>query len=201
MKNNKEINNTNQICYKLKNIRLERNLTISEISRRSGISNGFLSQVERGLAKPSMESLIRITKALGITMGSIFEDKKTVSIIDNDINNACVEIIRSDNRKKIILPQGDTIYHLLSPDLNRKIEFIIIEIMPGAKSGTKSYSHDGEEVGIVLSGKLKLNINDSSYILESGDSIYFSSTLSHSWENISDKEKVFAIWAITPPSL
>ncbi|MFX0198927.1 MAG: helix-turn-helix domain-containing protein [Candidatus Hodarchaeota archaeon] len=193
-----------EIHTKIRKIRLEKDLTIKKLGERAGLSNGFISQVERGVTKPSMESLKKITTALGITMANLFEDTFDASSLASsaqelrDIDN--VKVVKRDRRKKLILPKGEIMYHLLSPDLNRKIEFILLEIERGGESGDEHYAHEGEECGIVLKGKLELIIDNKSYILEEGDSIYFPSNLMHGWRNVGD-DRVMAVWAITPPSL
>ena len=89
-------------------------------------------------------------------------------------------------------------YDLLSPDLQRKIEFIFIHY-PGGSKQEEMYSHEGEECGIILQGRLKGYIGDQTIILEEGDSIYLESTIPHRWEN-PEQTDTKAIWAITPPS-
>lgn len=90
-------------------------------------------------------------------------------------------------------------YELLSPDLNRKIEFLYITIKPGDYSSKDLVTHEGEECGIVIKGRLMVKMKDKEYILEEGDSIYFDSTIPHKYINIGDEECI-SIWAMTPPS-
>ncbi|MEY8304337.1 cupin domain-containing protein [Anaerosalibacter bizertensis] len=88
---------------------------------------------------------------------------------------------------------------MLTPDLNRKIEFLYITINPGDSSRAGLISHEGEECGIVIKGKLMVKTEYEEYILEEGDSIYLDSTVGHRYINLGEEECI-SIWAMTPPS-
>lgn len=175
--------------------RKKRKLTLHEMSRRTGLTPSFLSQVERGKSSLSVDSLKKIADALGLRIADLFEtsDRK-IKVIHQDK----LYVVRKNERKKLII--NDRFYlELLTPDLNRKIEFVIDRIAPGATSGDGYYSHVGEECGMILYGKMKWYVGDECFVLEEGDSISFNSEIPHRWENIGDSE-ASTIWAITPPS-
>ena len=88
---------------------------------------------------------------------------------------------------------------LLSPDLNRKIEFILTSAKSGESSGSKPLQHKGEECGVIIKGKLEFYVGLEKYILNEGDSIYFNSELPHKWKVVGE-EFTQTIWCITPPS-
>ena len=110
---------------------------------------------------------------------------------------AQVSIVRADQRKKLILPWGAT-YEMLTPDLQRRIEFIFI-IYPVNGGSGDLYSHEGEECGFVVEGRFRGVVGDREFTLEAGDSISYSSPIPHRWENAGDVV-ARAVWAITPPS-
>ena len=89
-------------------------------------------------------------------------------------------------------------YEMLCPDMQHAIEFIQIDYPVGGGS-RELYSHDGEECGVVLEGRFRGFVGDQELILEAGDSVYYSSSIPHRWENAGDVEAK-AIWAVTPPS-
>ena len=200
---------------KLKSIRLEKGMTLEELSQKSEVSKSLLSQIERNISVPTVITLERITKAYEIaTSGFFFElendvqrstplpSKKKKPVNFNSKENALrsknMAIVRKGDRKKLILPRSEAAYELLSPDLQRKIEFITVHFPVGAKI-TKFFNHRGEECGVILKGKLKGFIGDQVVVLEEGDSIYFDSSIPHRWESVGEGE-MKAIWAITPPS-
>jgi len=107
-------------------------------------------------------------------------------------------VVRKGGRKKLILPRSEAEYELLSPDPQKRIEFITVHFPAGTKI-TEFFNHKGEECGIILKGKLMGFIGTEVVILDEGDSIYFDSSIPHRWESVG-KGEMKAIWAITPPS-
>ncbi len=200
---------------KLKDLRLQREMTLEDLSRKSEVSKSLLSQVERNISVPTVITLERITRALGIATSELFfelentgkgvsarasreEKPESSDWRENAANGKSVSIVRRGDRKKLILPRSEAEYELLSPDLQRKIELITVHFPVGAKI-SNFFNHKGEECGVILAGKLKGLIGDQVVVLEEGDSIYLDSSIPHRWENIG-KVEMRAIWAITPPS-
>jgi transcriptional regulator with XRE-family HTH domain len=173
---------------KIRELRQGQGISIEQLAEKTALSTGLISQIERNITGPSVASLWKIAKALNVTMHYFFDEEKE--------NNP---IVRRNERKKIMLPNSNITYELLSPDLQRKIEFLLIEIEPGNCSTHELISHEGEECGFVLQGTLKVKWGTQEYILYEGDSIYFDSTVPHRYVNAGD-EKTVSIWAMVPPS-
>jgi len=178
------------IGEKIKELRKEKGLSIAELANRSELSQGLISQIERNMVTPSIVSLWKIAQSLQVSVGYFFDEEP------KDITNP---VVKKNQRKRITASNNNAIYELLSPDLNRKIEFLYITIKPGDYSTKDFVVHEGEECGIVIKGKLMVKMKDREYILEEGDSIYFDSTIPHKYINIGD-EVCESIWAMTPPS-
>jgi quercetin dioxygenase-like cupin family protein len=83
--------------------------------------------------------------------------------------------------------------------LQGKLEVIRSDANPGESSPEEFLSHDGEEFGYVMKGKLEVTVGEEVYILEEGDSIHYSSAHPHRLESIGDVP-CKSIWMITPPS-
>ncbi|WP_353095838.1 cupin domain-containing protein [Tissierella praeacuta] len=178
------------IGEKIKKLRKEKNMNISDLANKSELSTGLISQIERNLVTPSIVSLWKIAKSLDVSVGYFFEEenKKHIS-----------PVVKKSNRKRIIASNNNAIYELLSVDLNRSIEFLYITIKAGDHSSKDFVTHEGEECGLVIKGKLMVKMENEEHILEKGDSIYFDSTIPHRYINIGD-EVCESIWAMTPPS-
>lgn len=175
---------------KIRTIRKKLNLSISELSEKTKLSTGLISQIERNMVTPSVTSLYKIAKGLDVSIAYFFdEDNKA------DLN----PIVKRNNRKKIKTSNSNAIYESLTPDMNRKIEFLYITLEKDDSSHKDLISHEGEECGIVIEGKLLVKTTKGDYILEEGDSISFDSTIPHRYINIGDKV-CKSIWAMTPPS-
>jgi quercetin dioxygenase-like cupin family protein len=156
----------------------------------AGVSRSLISQVEKDIANPSIDTLRRIAYALEIPIASLFEESDVPTGI----------VIKRHQRKMLKVPESNLTYELLTPDLNRQVEFIWIEIEPGQQDvPSPIFAHHGEENAVVLQGQLHIWLNKEQYILEEGDSISFDSSIPHSIANLG-KEKVVLISAITPPS-
>ena len=189
---------------KLKMLRLQDHMTLDELSKKSEVSKSLLSQVERNISYSTVKTLEKIARACGTTLSSLFIDiemNEDTHISSENMNGSIskkISIVRKDKRKKLVPAGGKMLYELLAPDLQRKIEFIFVHFPVGSRQ-EELYTHEGEEGGVILEGKLKGYIGDQAVILEEGDSIYFESTIPHRWEN-PGKTDMKAIWAITPPS-
>ena len=166
---------------------------LRELSQKVGVTASFLSQVERGVAVPSISSLKKISDALGISIASFF-DEKAEKRIGNDFS----PIIKK-NERKILHPCLGVTYYLLSKNLQGKIEFLLATYEVGASTGPELYTHRGEECALVLKGSLEIEIGSFVYTLEKDDSISFSCEIPHRVRNVG-KIPVVSVWCITPPS-
>ncbi|WP_432989968.1 helix-turn-helix domain-containing protein [Dactylosporangium sp. CA-233914] len=165
----------------------------------AGVSTSFVSQVERGVANPTLSTLKSLLEAVGSSVGSLLEDEAAdgtaeVVRVDNDI-----AVLRAGQRRRIVYPGSSIANELLSPSLQRKMEIIWVEAAPGASSGGHPHMHEGEECGVVISGEMNFKVGDTECVLGPRDSIYFSSHIPHQWEN-RGSEPLVAIWIITPPT-
>ncbi len=177
------------IGAKIREARLRNKLTIKYVAEHANLTKSFISQLENGKITPSLKSLLAITGALNITLGSFFNSET----ISNE------PVVRSGERKAISTKSGVRIL-LLTPDLNdRLVEFLFVIYEKEATSGIM-HSHRGQECGIVLKGKLEVRANRQTYVLNAGDSISLNSDVPHQMTNIS-KGTTEAIWVNCPPTL
>ncbi|MCC8125847.1 MAG: helix-turn-helix domain-containing protein [Clostridiales bacterium] len=177
------------IGKKLQEFRTERGMTIRELSQSSGVTSSMLSQIERGLANPSIKTLRDIAQALNVPLYRFF---KTESGDDM--------IVRKDQRKTLGRPEErDTVYSLLTPGVTGNIEFCLMEVPSGSESTGVAQSHIGEEVAFVLEGPVDIVVDGNAYSLDTGDSIRISPQSVHKWINRKESS-VKVIFAITPPS-
>lgn len=176
----------------IRDLRQARDITLAQLSKKTQLSVGYLSQVERNISTPSITDLYEISRALGVTISWFFPDANTAPREEREY------IVRAGRRRRLDFATGITDF-LLSPNLNRQLELLCSRFEPGASSGDEPYTHKGEEAGVVLSGKIDLWLSDKYFLLEEGDSFAFPSTTPHRYRNAGETEAV-VIWAITPPS-
>jgi len=181
------------LADKIRSKRRDRGITIAQLAGETGFSSGYISSVERGLVNPSLSALLKITSALEIDPGFLFEGYNPSNHQD--------PIVRKDERLTLVYPGSNIHYELLTRGLRtRKVEFLRVTIPVGKGSGPRPLVHDGEEYGLVLKGRMELQLGDEVHLLEEGDSIAFPSTIPHGVTNVGDID-VEAIWAMTPPNL
>ncbi|MDZ7673198.1 MAG: helix-turn-helix domain-containing protein [Halanaerobiales bacterium] len=173
---------------KIRNIRKTQGLSLSVLAEMIGKTSSYLSQVERGLAEPSITALREISKALKVPIFYF--------LIDDQKHNA---VVRKEDRKVLRFPGSHLTFELISPDLDHDIEMIEARLKPGASTLDKPLSHNGEEVSIVIEGKMEIAIGSEIYKLKKGDSIYYNANLPHKITSIGEDDLVF-ISAITPPN-
>ncbi len=201
----------NALINKMRQERLRRNMTLEQLSQRTGLSKSFLSQIERGLAQPSITSLKKIAFQLGISVVRLYADEennhdlweyKTESRKREPSNSGYIQdvkIVRADRRKGLTLPRSNVVYELLTPDLNRKLEVMYLSITKGENSGDEPIvDPQGEKFGLVLKGVFEIRVGHETYRLNNGDSIYFPAHVPHSWAGV-DGDAIEVIWVVTPP--
>jgi transcriptional regulator with XRE-family HTH domain len=166
-----------RIGLRIRVLRKDRKLSIERLAEESGLSVGMLSQLERGKSTPSVRSLRVLGTALGVSLSWFFSPAPTDESSETDY------IVRRAARRALTLTPSGVYKQLLTPDRPGLIEIYELALKPGGNSGLEFYSHRGEKSGVILSGSLRLWIDDRSYLLEEGDSFRFSSEIAHRFEN------------------
>jgi len=162
-------------------LRKEKKITLKELSEKSGLSTGFLSQFERGMTTIAVDSLMIIAKILDVDLDVFFEKKTT------NTNNE--SLIRSYDREVSSVNSKYIQFNLVS-DLV-KAEFLprIYEILPSKydSKATENYVHEGVEFIFVLEGVLTMHLKNMDFEMYPEDSIYLDSKIPHNWENNTNK--------------
>jgi len=177
------------VGQRIKEFRVQKNLTLEEVAERSGCTPGFLSQVERNNAVPSIVMLYAIAEALGTRVSDFFPGPI-----------ATANIVRHDERETFSFEGSSTTYSVLSTKFpNATIEAFLMKIIPAREAlpTDETRAHIGEEFYYVLQGVLRLWYGETFYDLYPGDSLHFKSTVKHRLENRGD-EPVVLFALITP---
>ena len=170
--------NIMSIGQNLKNLRKERNITLSDIAKKTDLSLGYLSNLERDLTSPTIEILHKICNILDVTLNDILIPEQ--SSLDKRAKDASpddrVSIVREDDRKILFQEGGLSYSSMTRGETDFKVTSMII-----ADDETYRFSeHDHDELGIVSEGILELIIDGKSYFLHPGDTIYIKSGTMHS---------------------
>jgi transcriptional regulator with XRE-family HTH domain len=169
--------------------RVRRRWTLRQLSEATGLSESFLSQFERGLTQASIASLRSITDALGISIGDLF---------DTDTASGS-RVLREQARPN--LPFGDdAMKYLITPQALDHLEVFSVKFEQAGSTGPEQYTHgDSEELIIVTSGSVKLELASDVFLLEQQDSIIFRSSVPHRIVNVHPGRSE-VLWIISPPS-
>jgi len=175
---------------RLRRLRESRDLSMKALATAAGVSESFVSQVERGMANPSVASLRRLAEALETSIGSFFESH----------GGGPDRLLKASDRARLVHPQRRWEDFILTPRASKKLQVILSVIEAGEGSGEEPYTHDSdEECVIVLKGSLEFRVGEDDYLLEEGDSLVFESRLPH-WNRNPGPSKTEVLWIITPPS-
>jgi transcriptional regulator with XRE-family HTH domain len=173
----------------IKKRRTNRGLTLEELADKSGCTPGFISQMERNQAAPSITTLYAIAEVLGVKVTDFFPD----------VTNS-TKVVRKEGRGTFKIEGSAIGYSLLTTKFpHGALQAFILTFSPFKQAlPTDEYrAHLGEEFIYILEGELRIWIGDVSYDLSAGDSVYFKSSTKHCLENRTDRS-VVAISMITP---
>jgi len=162
-------------------------LTLNDIATRTGLTKGFLSDVERDKTSPSVASLINLCEALDLPVGDLFAGSSNT-------------LVRAGERQPIRFGGTGVSDHLVTPSRGVRMQAIWSVIAPGGTGGEELYAlRSEEELVLVLSGGLILNIEGEETELRLGDAMTFDPRRPHTFRNVSETETTTALFILTPP--
>lgn len=176
------------IGKEIKRLRIKNGLTQEELADRCELSKGFISQIERDLASPSISTLSDLLQCLGTDLKNFF----------NDAADEDVVFTSDDVFVKEYKDEGSIINWIVPNSQKNDMEPIIIELLPGGKSYVDD-PHDGEEFGYVLTGSIVLHIGSKKYRVKKHESFYYKPGAVHYIEN-NTKNNARVLWVSTPPT-
>ncbi len=187
----KKMNKNIDIGAKIKKYRKDRKYTLKMLSEQTGLSIGFLSQLERGMTTIAIDSLANVAKVLGVELSDFFE---------SEAKNGSDPVIHSYDMPMTQVSR-EIIQYILSKDVDNfqmlPRLFYLLPCSEEPDAEPVAYKHEGEEFIFVLEGILSLELDDQHYTLYPGDSIQYSSTIRHNWKNKTSKVVRF-LEIITP---
>ena len=178
-----------QLGPRIRSLRQARQVTLRELAERAGVTESFLSQVEREVTSPSIASVQRIARALDLGIADLFVDEPPLG-----------RVVRRAERRRIAYNGLNAVDEFLTAGRDGRLQVILTTLEPGGGTGDEGYTHESdEEVVIVLEGRLELWVGDEHHLLEEGDSITYSSRLPHRNRNPGPGRAVI-LFCATPPS-
>ena len=165
------------IGEKLRALRLKKKMGLVELGKHTGLSPALLSKLERGKLFPTLPTLLRISMVSSVGLDFFFGDERKRHV---------VALVRRSERQRFPERPGvrDTAFYFESldfPALERKLNAYYAEFNPVPGGKGQAHQHGGVEFIYLLEGKLSLKIKDDEHVMETGDSMYFDSSVPHGY--------------------
>jgi transcriptional regulator with XRE-family HTH domain len=164
-----------QLGRKIRDLRLRHGLTVHQLATASGLSKGFISQLENGITSPSLASLAGLAEVL---------DTSVAYLVTPD--SEAMHVVRKDERRRIQVGGNSGRVEVLTPATVRNLDVVMAELPPGLTAGDKKHYHQGEEFLVCLEGRIRVTCSGQIAELETGDSAHFDGRAPHAVENIGE---------------
>ncbi|HXV34387.1 MAG TPA: XRE family transcriptional regulator [Gaiellaceae bacterium] len=165
---------------RLRALRKDRGMTIPQLAAATGLTNGFISQLERDLTSASLSSLARIAAALDVRLGHL---------VDGTPPGEAQTTLELRGQEHLLLSQPDDMrFHVTES-----------RIEPGATAGAELYTLPADvEIVHVVEGALELQVEETTHLLRAGDSFTYAPRDPHTWRNPSATEPAVVLWLAVP---
>jgi transcriptional regulator with XRE-family HTH domain len=171
---------------RLRATRLSRGLTLGQVASAAGLTEGFVSKLERDQVSPSVASLVSVCEALGLRVGELFEPPSSA-------------IVRAGEGAQINFGGQSAREFLLSPGSQSHIEVLHSIVDPGGSGGDELYALDTEiEFVYVLRGQFNILLGPERFELNQGDAMTFRGREPHTWRNPSTTDVAEVLWVLAP---
>jgi len=161
-------------------IRKLKNLSLEELSRRSGVSTGMLSQVEKDKVNPTIAVVWKISYGLDVPFHDLLARDDEKPLFNVLHKNEAVILERNDGR---------VVFRILSPlSMAEKLELYTMQLKKDGVLESKAHAPDTEEFLTVINGRISVEVNSKKAALEEGDTIHFHADVAHIIRNESDGE-------------
>jgi transcriptional regulator with XRE-family HTH domain len=157
---------------KIRDLRLRRGLTVQQLAAASGLSKGFISQVENGRTSPSLATLRDLGLALKTSVAYLVVEEEQVP-----------HVVRTQERLRVHVGGNTSKVEVLSAQPKRNLELLMAELPPGMSAGDKRHYHHGEECMLCIEGRVSVACGDHRLVLEAGDSCHIDGRMPHAIEN------------------
>lgn len=176
---------------KIKELRKEQKMTLTDLGQKTGYSASFLSQIERGLNRPSLEALRKISDALSVNVATLLAADSPQIVSQERLSKKKFEIIRNSSDTIYTPWQTDSTYYntlFNLPVYTNNLVISKIYIDTHSSSSGKQIAHNLREINYILKGEATVLLDKETHILSEGDSIFLEAFTSHNILNNTEKE-------------
>ena len=165
----------------IREVRTAKQLTLKDVADKTNLTSSYLSQIERNITEPSISALRKVANALNVPLVTFLTECDQVNHV----------LTKADQRVKLDLPNSNVIYEFLTPiashkKVKPKMEAILIDVKPNSWSSDSPFIHEADELIIVSEGQLQVVLENHTYVMSKGDSLYLKSNAAHRFYNNTD---------------
>ena len=194
-----EDTSSSQVGPRIRAFRKQRGLTLRSLAARSGLSIGFLSQVERGISSIGLTALGSVASALGQSVADFFDAQPAAATDPVVVPLPRHFTLTRDENAVTQYVSGQQTYRMLSErGAGLVLEPMLVHIAPGGRR-ENAYGHAGEEFAYVITGELLYEVDGVEHRLRPGDSVHLRSSVPHSMYN--DTDEVTTVVSVVTPRL
>lgn len=173
-----EMNRMIDLGARVKELRIRRGISQTELARLIGVTPSNISQVESSQIYPSVPALLKIAETLGVDMSSFFQESEKKS------ERVVFPASEASDMQFPDLPKDSILVQRLFPiDIDGKAEPYLIEILPEKSLPSHFFFHKGSEMGYVLSGNIQMKLGRAEHRLSAGDTVYLEKENPSRWKN------------------
>lgn len=183
---------------RLKAVRAARKLSQRDLAARAGLTSGAISLIEQNKSSPSVASLKALLDAIPMTMSEFFAEVE-LNGTPKYFYDAGEFIELSPQDLGLGLGAARVSLRQLGNAADHSLQMLHENYPPGSDTGPDMLTHEGEEAGIIVSGKIEITVNDQVRVLGAGEGYLFDSRLPHRFRNPGNETCVI-ISACTPPT-
>lgn len=171
------------IAYNLKALRTERNMTLGQLSKISGISKAMLSDIEKGGSNPTINTIWKIANGLNVPYTKLMDG----------IDNEATVVRKSESVMQTGESEHYRVYCYFPSTPVRNFELFYVELDPQSSNASIGHSEKAQEYIYVMQGELSLHTETGDYVLHEGDSLVFDSSIGHTYANQQDTLLTFIV--------
>lgn len=182
-----------KIGRRLKELRKEKDMTLDELSAKSGVALATLSRMENDKMPGTIKSHNSICKALGVSIAELYKQLE-------DESKTVEEVPKAQRTEHFVHAKKATYELLVSKAMDKKLMPLMIKMASGGETQEEKNKTGVEKFIYMMMGTMDVFIGKEKYSLKRGDSLYFDASLPHHIKN-SGKTEAEAICIISPPAL
>ncbi len=182
---------------KISTLRTSLGLTQSELAERCSCETTLIEELESGKVAPSLAPLIKITRALGVRLGTLMDDDDAIGPVHMKADEI-VEGTRMHDLETFSDAGALHFFSLAEGRTSRHMDPFMITISPSGESDHELSQHEGEEFLYAIEGCIEIEYGKKTYVLRPGESIYYDSIVPHQVRAYEGQSAKFLAVVYTP---